>query len=221
MSNKPAKYLDLSHTIRDGMITYPGLPSPEISDHLSRKDSRSHYAPGTEFHIARIFMVANTGTYLDTPFHRYADGWGLDSLPLERVAGVSGLVVEAPGPAIGAEAFAGAELEGRAVLVRTGWSKHWGTERYGHLEHPHLSEAAVALLVSADPAVVGIDSVNIDDTRTGHRPAHSGLLRAGIPIVEHLTALDVLPTEGFEFFAVPVKVAGMGTFPVRAFAIVR
>jgi arylformamidase len=138
-----------------------------------------------------------------------------------RSSGLHGLVVDALGSAIGPEAFAGADLEGHAVLLRTRWSRHWGTERYGDPEHPYLADAAVELLVSAGPAVVGIDSANIDNTQTGHRPAHTGLLRAGIPVVEHLTDLDALPNEGLEFFAVPVKVAGMGTFPVRAFAIVR
>jgi kynurenine formamidase len=213
------RYIDLSHVVRHGMVTYPGLPPPEIEDYLSREASRARYAPGTEFHIARIAMVANTGTYLDTPAHRYAEGWGLSDLPLTRVAGVSGIVVHAAGPPIGAESFAGLDLAERAVIVRTGWSRHWGTDRYGDVSHPHLTHAAVDSLVAAEPAVVGIDSVNIDDTSTGERPAHTGLLAAGIPIVEHLTNLGALPKEGFAFFAVPVKVEGMGTFPVRAFAL--
>jgi arylformamidase len=220
MSKAQPRFIDLSHVIAEGVVTYPGLPAPDITDHLSREDSRTHYAPGVEFLISRISMVGNTGTYLDTPLHRYPDGWGLDNLPLERVAAVPGVVIDAEGPAIGPSAFAGADLAMRAVLVRTGWSRTWGTDRYGDPEHPHLDAEAVELLMSAVPALVGIDSVNIDDTRTGHRPAHTGLLGAGIPIVEHLTDLDALPTEGFSFFAVPVKVAGMGTFPVRAFAIV-
>jgi kynurenine formamidase len=215
------RIIDLSHVIHDGMVTYPGLPGPEISDHLGREASRSHYAPGTEFHIGRVSMVANTGTYLDTPFHRFPDGWGLQDLPLDKVAGVSGLVIDSGAHEIGPDAFAGVPLTDMAVLFRTGWSRHWGTDAYGDPDHPHLTETAVDALVSGRPAVVGIDSVNIDDTRTGHRPAHSGLLRAGIPIVEHLTGLAELPVAGFEFFAVPVKVAGMGTFPVRAFAVVR
>jgi kynurenine formamidase len=214
------RLIDLSHTVRDGMVTYPGLPGPEITDHLTREASREHYAPGTEFHIARISMVANTGTYLDTPLHRYADGWGLADLSLDQVAAVPGIVVEASAAAVGPEAFDGLDLSDRAVLVRTGWSSHWGTDRYGDLEHPHLTPEAVAVLVRARPALVGIDSVNIDDTRTGERSAHTGLLGAGIPVVEHLTGLDALPREGFTFFAVPVKVEGMGTFPVRAFALV-
>lgn len=214
------RLVDLSHVIHDGMSTYPELPAPEIGVHLSREASRDHYAPGTEFHIERISMVGNTGTYLDTPFHRYANGWDLADLPLERVAGVPGIVIDAAGPAIDHERFARLELAGLAVLVRTGWSRHWGTDRYGDPEHPHLTVAAVDALVAAGPALVGIDSVNIDDTRTGERPAHTGLLAADIPIVEHLTGLDFLPHQGFDFFAVPARITGMGTFPVRAFAIV-
>lgn len=214
------RHVDLSHAVRDGMVTYPGLPGPEIGIHLSREASRATYAPGTEFEIGRITMVANTGTYLDTPAHRYADGWDLAELPLPQVAGVPGVVIEASGPAIAPGALDGLELAGRAVLLRTGWSARWGTPGYGDPEHPHVTVAAAEALVAAGAAVVGIDSVNIDDTRSGERPAHTVLLRAGIPIVEHLTALDELPREGFAFFAVPVKVVGMGTFPVRAFAII-
>ena len=208
----PYRYADLSHTVSDGLVTYPGLPAPTISDHLSRAASRERYAPGVEFHIGRIDMVANTGTYLDTPFHRYADGHDLAGLPLERVAGVPGIVI---GPD---DDLPAGGVAGHAVLVRTGWDVHWGTERYGDPSHPFLSEALTEALVAADPAFVGIDSVNIDATSGGERPVHSALLAAGIPIVEHLTNLDAVPSMGFEVFAVPVKVAGMGTFPVRAFA---
>lgn len=213
------RFVELNHVIRDGLITYPGLPAPSIGVHLSREASRERYAPGTEFEIGRIGMVGNTGTYLDTPYHRYADGYGLDELALERVAGVRGVVVDAPGPAIGAAVFGGHELGGRAVLIRSGWSRHFGTDAYGDPAHPYLAVDAVELLVAAAPALVGIDSVNIDGTASGERPAHSRLLAAGIPIVEHLTALDTLPLEGFTFFAVPLRVAGMGTFAVRAFAM--
>ncbi len=215
------RLVDLSHVIRDGMVTYPGLPGPEIGEHLGWEDSWARYAPGTEFRIAQISMVANTGTYLVTPAHRYREGWGIGELPLERAAAVPGVVADAAGPAIGPKAFAGLEVSGRAVLVRTGWSRHWGTERYGKPDHPYLTAEAAEALVAARSAVVGIDSVNIDGTQTGERPVHSALLGAGIPIVEHLAALDELPADGFEFFAVPPRVEGMGTFPVRAFAIVR
>jgi kynurenine formamidase len=211
--------VDLSHTIRDGLVTYPGLPAPRITDHLSREASRASYAPGTEFQIGRIEMVANTGTYLDSPAHRWADGADLAGLDLERLADLPGLVVELPA---GARAFAAhhlpaSDLRGHAVLLRTGFSQHFATPRYFQ-GHPFVAADAAAALVERGAALVGIDSLNIDDTAGGERPAHSLLLRAGIPIVEHLTNLAALPREGFRFFAVPPRVAGMGTFPVRAFA---
>jgi kynurenine formamidase len=212
------RLVDLSHAVEHGMTTYPGLPGPVITDHLSREASRDRYAPGTEFQIGRIDMVANTGTYLDTPFHRYAGGHDLSAVPLEAVAGVPGVVVDAAGPAIGAEAFEGLDLAGKAVVVRTGWSRHWGTAHYGAGGHPHLGVEAVERLVAVGPALVGIDSVNLDGTADGARPAHTALLGAGIYVLEHLTGLDQLDRPGFEIFAVPVKVRGMGTFPVRAFA---
>jgi arylformamidase len=206
------RYADLSHTVVHGEVTYPGMPAPVLSDYLTREDSRLRYAPGVEFHIGRIEMIANTGTYLDTPAHRYADGFDLSALPLGQVAGVPGMVVD-DGAALPAD------LAGRAVLVRTGWDQHWATERYGEPEHPSLPVSVAEALVESGVAIVGIDSVNIDATTTGERPVHSMLLAAGIPIVEHLTNLAALPDDGFEFFAVPVKVRGMGTFPVRAFAM--
>lgn len=213
-------HIDLSHTIVDGMVTYPGLPPPRITDHLTFEASRERYEAGTEFHIARIEMVANTGTYLDTPAHRYRDGIGLEGLPLRDVVGLPGVCVTTERTAIGADAFDGLELAGRAVLVATGWDRHWGTEHYGAGGHPHLTAEAVELLVGSEVALVGIDSVNIDDTSGGSRPAHTQLLGAGIPIVEHLTHLDRLVGTRFTFTAVPLKVRGMGTSPVRAFAIV-
>jgi kynurenine formamidase len=215
------RLVDLSHAVESGMTTYPGLPGPVIEAHLTRKESRTRYAPGTEFHIGRLEMVGNTGTYLDTPFHRYADGHDLAAIPLEAVAGVPGVVVDATGPAIGADAFAGVDLDGKAVLVRTGWSRHWRTPDYGGHEHPFLDAGAAELLAGAGPRLVGIDSVNIDGTADGERPAHSALLGAGIYVLEHLTGLDQLDTPGFEVFAVPVKVKELGTFPVRAFALWR
>ena len=212
------RLVDLSHTVTHGMITYPGIPGPVLSDHLSRAESRERYAPGTEFQIGRISMVANTGTYLDTPFHRFPDGPDLAAIPLEAVAGVPGVVIAATGPAIGTDALAGLDLRGTAVLLRTGWDRHWGTDTYGAGGHPHLAPEAVDFLVEQRPALVGIDSVNIDDTATGERPVHTGLLGAGIYVLEHLRGLEQLDEPGFEIFAVPVKVSGMGTFPVRAFA---
>jgi arylformamidase len=216
-------FIDVSHQITDGMTTYPGLPAPRIDSHLSFEESQAHYSPGTEFEIARISMVANTGTYLDTPAHRYRDGSDLADLDLEKVAGLPGVVIDPAGRAVQAADVAGRELQGKAVLLRTGWDRHWRTETYGDPEHPHLTADGARALVDAGASLVGIDSVNIDDTSAagaGTRPAHSVLLAAGIPVVEHLCQLAALPEEGFRFFAVPVKVRGMGTFPVRAFAMV-
>jgi kynurenine formamidase len=210
--------VDLSHVIEHGMTTYPGLPGPEITEHLGFEASAGRYAPGTEFSIGRISMVANTGTYLDTPAHRFRDGHDLAGLPLAQCAGLPAVVVDAgPGP-IGPGAFIGWPLDGCAVLLRTGWDRHWGTERYGHVEHPFVTEDGARALVDARAVLVGIDSVNIDDTAGGHRPAHTVLLAAGIPVVEHLTGLDLLPPAGALFTAVPPAVRGLATFPVRAFA---
>ena len=211
--------VDLSHTIEHGMTTYPGLPGPLICDYLSREASRAKYAPGVEFQIGKIDMVANTGTYLDSPFHRYADGNDLAALPLERLAGLDAVVVRI-GPdaprAIGWAAFERLDVRGRAVLVSTGWDRHWRTERYGQ-DNPFLTADACGRLRDAGAQLVGIDSVNIDDLDDTARPAHSILLGAEIPIVEHLCNLGALPVTGLRFSAVPPKVVGFGTFPVRAF----
>jgi kynurenine formamidase len=212
--------VDLSHTVENGMITYKGLPAPVIGDYLSREESRSRYAPGTEFHIAKIEMVTNTGTYLDSPFHRFAGGSDLAALTLDRLAGLEGVLVRAAaggGRGIDTRVFTGLDVRGRAVLVRTGWDAHWRTDRYFE-GHPFLTEEAAAHLVRGGAALVGIDSLNIDDTGDLRRPAHTLLLGAGIPIVEHLCGLDQLPATGFRFSAVPVKMKGCGSFPVRAYA---
>jgi kynurenine formamidase len=217
-----ATLLDLSHAIHDGLVTYPGLPAPRIGEHLDRASSRKHYATGTEFSIGRIELVANTGTYLDAPFHRYADGKDLAELPLETVANLPGIVVRAPRGvrALGPELFDDrGDLRGRAVLVDTGWSRHFGTPAYG-TGHPFLTAAAAERLAEREVALVGIDSLNIDDTAGGERPVHSLLLARDVRIVEHLTNLAALPDAGFRFFAVPVKIRGFGSFPVRAFAVV-
>jgi kynurenine formamidase len=213
--------IDLSHPIADGTITYPGLPGPVITDHLSREASRERYAPGFEFQIGRIDMVANTGTYLDTPFHRFPDGHDLAGLDLARVVAVPGVVIDgiANGPTT-ADDLGRSTLAGHAVLVRTGWDRHWGTEVYGRSDHPYLGEDAAERLIDAGAAVVGIDSVNIDSTRTGERPIHTALLGAGIPIVEHLCRLGDVGRRSFTFTATPPAVVGMGTFPVRAVAVV-
>ena len=217
-----SKIVDLSHPIEDGMSTYPGLPGPQITDHMSRTDSRQRYPAGTEFQIGSITLVANTGTYVDTPFHRYPDGPDLCTVDLARLVDVPGVLVDVAGSgrAVGPEAFTGLDVTGKAVLVRTGWDERWRTPGYGDPEHPFLTAAAVRWLVEREPAVVGIDSVNIDDMADWTRPAHTGLLGAGIPIVEHLGDLDRLPADGFRFHAPPPPVAGMGSFPVRAYAVI-
>jgi len=223
------QFIDLSHTVEHGLITYKGLPAPIICDFLSREQSQKHYAAGTEFQIGKIEMVANTGTYLDSPFHRYTDGKDLSQLDLTSLADLEGIVVSAKGKqqsakseglsAIDASAFDGIDVKGKAVLAQTGWATHWRTDQYFE-GHPFLTKDAAQLLADEGAALVGIDSYNIDDTADLTRPVHSILLGAGIPIVEHMCNLGQLPAAGFKFFAVPVKIKGMGTFPVRAFAIV-
>jgi arylformamidase len=211
--------IDLSHTVENGMITYKGLPAPIICDYLSREASRARYAPGTEFQIGKIEMVANTGTYLDAPFHRYPDAADLSQLRLESLADLDCLVIRATeraSRAIDRLPFDPATLRGKAVLFHTGWDAHWRTDRYFE-GHPHLTGELAAQLVGAGVALVGIDSFNIDSIDDGTRPVHSALLGAGIPIVEHLCNLGNIPDRGARFFAVPVKVKGMGTFPIRAF----
>ena len=218
MSEKEFYLIDVSHTVEEGLITYKGLPAPLICDFLSREASKKHYDEGTSFHIGKIEMVANTGTYVDSPFHRFADGKDLSELDLESLANLEGLVfaAETGRRAIGPDLFAGADLRGKAVLVQTGWDRHWKTDRYFE-GHPFLTGPAAAFLQSGGAALVGIDSYNIDDTADGSRPVHTTLLGAEIPIVEHMCNLSALPRSGFTFYAVPVKVKGMGTFPVRAF----
>ncbi|MEU7854449.1 cyclase family protein [Nonomuraea sp. NPDC049141] len=210
--------VELSHRITDGMVTYPGIPGPVVGTHLSREASREVYEPGTEFHIGMITLAANTGTYLDTPHHRYADGQDLSQVPLSKLADLPGLVVRAEGVRQ-VVLDEGLDVRGRAVLIHTGWDRHFGTDEYQH-RHPYLAPESAAWLAEQGAALVGIDSLNIDDTPSrGPRPAHSVLLRAGIPLVEHLTGLAALPDEGFRFHAAPPMVAGMGTFPVRAYAV--
>ena len=211
------RLVDLSHVIEAGMTTYKGLPGPAICDYWEREASRAFYDDGSTFQIGRIDMVANTGTYLDAPFHRFADGDDLAALGLDRLASLPGLVVRNEAMAVDADAFEGLDVAGKAVLVQTGWDRHWRTETYFE-NHPFLTEAAARLLVERGARLVGIDSHNIDDTRGRSRPVHTILLGAGVLICEHMTNLGALPDAGFAFTAVPPKIVGMGTFPVRAFA---
>ncbi len=212
--------LDLSHTVEDGVVTYKGLPGPIICDFLSREKSRGLYAEGVEFQIGKIEMVANTGTYLDSPFHRFADGEDLAELSLDSVADLEGVLIEVePGSrVIDRESVSGRDVEGKAVLFRTGWDVHWGTERYFE-GHPFLTRGAAEHLVESGAALVGIDSLNIDDTADAERPVHTILLGNGVPIVEHMRGLEQLRGWRFRFSAVPVKVKGLGSFPIRAFAV--
>jgi arylformamidase len=209
--------IDLSHRIEHGMVTYRGLPAPHICDYWEREASAANYDDGSSFQIGRIDMVTNTGTYLDTPFHRYAEGEDLAAVGLERLAGLDGLCVRCDGMEAGAELFEGLDVAGKAVLIHTGWDRHWRTDAYFE-GHPFLGEAAARLLAERGAALVGIDSYNIDDTRTRRRPVHTLLLGAGTLICEHMTGLGALPPSGFRLTAAPPKIASMGTFPVRAFA---
>ena len=214
------RLVDLSHEVEHGMITYKGLPAPIICDFLSREDSRKHYAAGTEFNIGKIEMVANTGTYVDSPFHRFADGIDLSELPLESLANLEGVVIRAQdlGRAISAKAFSGVHVKGKAVLVHTSWARHWRTDQYFE-GHTFLTKDAAEFLAESGAAFVGIDTYNIDDTADGTRPVHTTLLSNRIPICEHMRGLENLRDSGFRFHAAPVKVKAMGTFPVRAYAV--
>ena len=213
------KLIDLSHTVENGLITYKGLPAPIICDYLSRENSKQHYADGTSFQIGKIEMCSNTGTYLDAPFHRYENGKDLSQLSLESLASLDAIRVSIPETrlAVDVDVFEGLELAGKAVLVATNWSRHWNTELY-YEAHPFLTEQAALYLKEQGAALVGIDSHNIDDTTGNARPVHSTLLGADILIVEHMCNLNALPNDGFKFYALPVKMKGVGTFPVRAFA---
>jgi kynurenine formamidase len=218
-----SRYVDLSHVIENGTVTHRGLPAPIVCDYLSRESSRARYAPGTEFHIAKIEMVANTGTYIDCPFHRFADGRDFSQIGIEQLADIDAIVVRAErrdSPAVGVEYFRGLEIRNRAVLVHTGWDRHWNTLAYLG-EHPFLTEDAASYLRDGGAKLVGIDSMNIDDTRGNTRPVHTTLLGAGILIAEHLCNLSTVPDDGFAFSAIPPKFKGVGTFPVRAMARLR
>lgn len=216
-----AKIVDLSHVITDGMVTYNGLPGPHICDFISREQSAANYDDDSTFQIGRIDMVANTGTYVDVPSHRFEEGKDLSEVGVESFAHLPAIVVRQPfesGLAVEAGAFDGLDVRGCAVLVATGWDRHWGSDAYYH-DHSFLAVEAAELLIAGGVALVGIDSHNIDDTRVRTRPIHTALLGAGIIICEHMTNLGAVPDSGFHFTAAPPKVKGMGTFPVRAYAL--
>jgi arylformamidase len=216
-------FIDLSHTIEHGLVTYKGLPAPIVCDYLSREDSRKFYEEGTEFQIAKIEMVANTGTYLDCPFHRFANGKDLSELLLDRLVDLEGILIRVDHrktTAVNIEHFKNKDLRNKAVLVNTGWDIHWNTDHY-YNDHPFLTKEAAEYLKDKGAKLVGIDSHNIDDTSGKSRPVHTTLLGAEVLIVEHLCNLSALPEEGFIFSAVPPKFKGVGTFPVRAFARIR
>lgn len=211
------RFIDVSHTIEHGMITYKGFPAPIICDWMSREASRAKYDEGTEFQIGKIEMVANTGTYIDSPFHRYESGKDLAELPLESIADLDCVVVRVGSAgAIDRVDLPMERVRGRAVLFHTGWDRNWRTDAYFE-GHPFLTERCAEWLAKAGASLVGIDSLNIDSIATGTRPVHTVLLGSEIPIVEHMTGLAQVPVEGTRFFAVPAKVKGFGTFPVRAF----
>jgi len=218
------RLIDLSHVIVSGATAYPGLPGPEIDDYLTFDESHAHYAAGTEFRIGRLSMVGNTGTYLDTPAHRYRDGYDLSELRLEQVVDLPGVRVPVSSRRIPPEILKDIDLNGKAVLFQTGWSRHWRTSRYGDPDHPFILSETAELLVTRGAALVGIDSVNIDDTSAesrGSRPAHSALLRWEVPLVEHLCNIEAIGDHAFTFSAVPVRVENLATFPVRAYAHLR
>lgn len=219
MENKSI-LVELSHTIENGLVTYKGLPAPIICDYLSRKESKKVYGEGTEFQIGKIEMVANTGTYIDCPFHRFSEGRDFTEFGLERFADLDAVVINVPYSKtlkITAEHLGHCEIKNRAVLFYTGWDKYWNSDKY-YKNHPHLTKDCAEYLRESQVKLVGIDSLNIDCTKAKSRPVHTTLLGAGILIVEHLCNLNSLPKDGFMFSAIPPKIKGMGSFPVRAMA---
>jgi kynurenine formamidase len=216
-------FIDLSHTIEHGLVTYKGLPAPIVCDYLSREDSRKIYEEGTQFQIAKIEMVANTGTYLDCPFHRFEHGKDLSEILLDRLVDLEGILIRVDHRktvAVTVDHLKNKDLRNKAVLVHTGWDSYWNTDHY-YTHHPFLTKEAAEYLKDSGAKLVGIDSHNIDDTSGKSRPVHTTLLGAEILIVEHLCNLSSVPEEGFTFSAVPPKFKGVGTFPVRAMAKIR
>lgn len=214
------RLVELSHPIVPGMITVPILPGPKIAEFISHAESRPRYAPGTEFHFPSIEMCGNTGTYVDAPLHRFEGGTDLAGVPLEKLADLEGVVVRAEGvQEVTRDLLLPLDVQGKAVIIHTGWSKHWGTEQY-FTGHPYLTEEAADWLIEQGAAMVATDTQNVDGIKDGHRPIHTNLLRAGIPICEHMTNLDQLPPHGFRFHAAPPLFQGVGTFSVRAYAVI-
>ena len=213
--------IDLSHTIFDGLVTYKGLPAPVICDYLSREDSKKFYEKGTQFQIGKIELVANTGTYIDCPFHRYENGKDLSEVELKNFVDLNAITINVKDiTEIGIKYFKGKDVTEKAVLVFTDWAKYWDTEKYFE-NHPYITKEAAEYLKDQKVILVGIDSHNIDDTKGKSRPVHSILLGSEILIVEHMCNLDKLPESGYTFSAVPPKFKGVGTFPVRAFAKIK
>ena len=213
------KFIELSLTLEDGMMAYPGLPRPKIGAFLDHEASRSRYNDQAEFYLGRVEMVCNLGTYLDSPFHRYPDGLDLSQIPLESVAGLSGIVLDGVvslNRSVTVQADS-SELDGKAVLIQTGWDKRWDTDLYWE-PGPFLSEESIDLLIRSRVKLVGVDFWNADDTMDPSRPAHTRLLASDILIVEHLCNLSVLPRTDFKFYAVPLRIVRGASFPVRAFA---
>jgi len=213
------KLVELNHVLEDGMRAYPGLPRPKIGAFLDHEASRPHYDGQAEFYLGQVDMVCNLGTYLDSPYHRHRDRSDLSQIPLEKVAGVPGIVLDAAAStdrSIAVDCSA-SELRGRAVLIRTGWDRHWGTDAYWQ-PGPFLAAGSVDLLIHGGATLVGVDFWNVDDTGDPSRPAHTRLLAEGILIVEHLCNLSALPRTGFRFSAVPLRIVRGASFPVRAFA---
>ncbi len=213
------KFIELNHILEDGMMAYPGLPRPMIGAFLDHQASRSRYNDQAEFYFGKVEMVCNLGTYLDSPFHRFPNGADLSQIPLEQVAGVPGVVLHVSVSSDRSITIdvKPSELKGRAVLIRTGWDKRWGTESYWE-PGPYLSEESIDLLIRSKATLVGVDFWNVDNTMDFTRPAHTQLLASNILIVEHLCNLSALPQTGFRFYAVPLRIVRGASFPVRAFA---
>lgn len=214
------RFIEVSHPIDAGMKTYPGLPEPRAETLLDYEPSRQHYGDQAEFFIASLHLCGNTGTYVDSPCHRFRGAADLARLPLDRLAHLPVAVVDATdysNRGIGPDVFRGLDLRARAVLIRTEWSRHWRTDAYFD-PHPFLTAGACDRLLDAGAVFVGIDSLNIDDIQNHARPAHTKLLGAGVPVCEHMTNLAAASAGGY-LHAVPIAWKGGASFPVRAYVV--